>query len=617
MLTDGARGRGFEAHRLARLMLRLLVLTAIFLVPLVLYTGVKRNFAFAKFMTLRYLVLGALLVWAGSMRSRRELRSPGRAPWLLFLFGALLSCFAAPNLTECFDVHHFPDLIGLFILFQAVFFLSRSGRFVHLSATLVVAQLTLVSTYGVLQDLGIDRWVFEQLRMRSLYFQVPNNQAVSTLGNINFAGEYQVAAFPVALAMLLWARGRWSTAFFALAAVAADWNFVSQDTEGSNLGFFLALLVMVPLGIWIRPERAKRLLFFTAAGFGVEGVFTVFREWWIRSYSYLIVARHGDVVNLRDFNLDPAGREGLRELLKRYAAGREYLAEHWAGMASDIWVALGLAVALAVYYYGIPALGRRREEAGGKEWAARVRRRLCIAGAAVAVVAVLGGGPLYVRHSINATNEFLREGGEVRKHYYAEVQPDAEHPYTPGHFFLDTVLSSWTYVFRWECWQAASANLVDNSVPGVNVPLLGIGRGNFKVTHPLYASHLERKLLGAEVLARKVHNEWLAVGLEAGVFGILGQLWLYVVMLYCGYLAARRLRAAPGGAGGGPGGRFEYYFTLAAVGSLIGTGFQNTVSSNLLQPSSAVLTYWVGACVCALAVLRPVGARLDRSREQA
>jgi hypothetical protein len=592
-----------DADRVVKLFLRLLVLTTAFLVPLILYTETKRNFAFVKFMTLRYLIFLALLVWLVTARRWwRSLSSPARAPWLVFLFGAILSCFCAPNLTECFDVHHVPDIVAFFVFFQLVFFFARSRRFIHLSMVLVVVQLTLASAYGLMQDLGIDQLGLERLGLGRLYFPV-KNQAVSTMGNINFAGEYQVAAFPLVLAMVLSARKRWAVVVFALAAVLADCTFVSQDTEGSNLGFFFAILIMVPLGIWVCRRRAKLLLFFTAGGFAIEGVYTVFRDWWSKSYAYLLAIRNPGVVSVRGLDWDQiAGSDMFTILFRRYLQGKEAFMEGWVGMASDIWIALALGGIVLFYYYGIPAVAKALQGNGGSltEWITRARKATLAAIAVALVLMLVVGGPIYVHRSINKTNEYLQNGGRLRVLHYAEVQPDAEHPYTLGHFFLDKVFSQWTYVFRLECWQAASANLWANSVP----VLLGIGRGNFKVTHPLFASQLERKLLGAEVLARKVHNEWLATALEAGFFGIFGQLWLFVVFFYCGYLVARRLRAQYVAHSSWGGERFEYYFTLAAIGSLVGTSFHNSVSSNLLQPSSAVVTYWVAACLCGLAFPR-------------
>jgi len=67
---------------------------------------------------------------------------------------------------------------------------------------------------------------------------------------------------------------------------------------------------------------------------------------------------------------------------------------------------------------------------------------------------------------------------------------------------------------------------------------------NYQIIHPRFESKLERELLGTEVLARKVRGEWLRAGLEGGLFGVFGLLWLFTVFFWCWWSAARRYRNA-------------------------------------------------------------------------
>ncbi len=80
-------------------------------------------------------------------------------------------------------------------------------------------------------------------------------------------------------------------------------------------------------------------------------------------------------------------------------------------------------------------------------------------------------------------------------------------------------------VFRLQCMDAAIRNIID-------VPITGIGAGNFKVMHPRYESQLERKVLGEETLARKVHNDHLYHAAEFGIFGLFGWYWLIATAVY-------------------------------------------------------------------------------------
>ncbi len=80
-------------------------------------------------------------------------------------------------------------------------------------------------------------------------------------------------------------------------------------------------------------------------------------------------------------------------------------------------------------------------------------------------------------------------------------------------------------VFRLQCMDAAMQNIKDSF-------FFGIGPGNFKVMHPLYESQLERKVLGEETLARKVHNDHLYHAVEFGVFGLFCWYWIIATVYF-------------------------------------------------------------------------------------
>lgn len=89
-------------------------------------------------------------------------------------------------------------------------------------------------------------------------------------------------------------------------------------------------------------------------------------------------------------------------------------------------------------------------------------------------------------------------------------------------------------VFRLQCMDAAARNVKD-------APLTGIGPGNFKVEHPLYESQLERKVLGEETLARKVHNDHLTFAVEHGVLGSFGWYWIIAAVFFAIFCSFRLL----------------------------------------------------------------------------
>jgi tetratricopeptide (TPR) repeat protein len=80
-------------------------------------------------------------------------------------------------------------------------------------------------------------------------------------------------------------------------------------------------------------------------------------------------------------------------------------------------------------------------------------------------------------------------------------------------------------VFRLQCMDAAARNIVDS-------PIMGIGAGNFKIMHPMFESQLERKVLGEETLARKVHNDHLWHAVEFGLFGLLAWYWIIAASIF-------------------------------------------------------------------------------------
>lgn len=93
-----------------------------------------------------------------------------------------------------------------------------------------------------------------------------------------------------------------------------------------------------------------------------------------------------------------------------------------------------------------------------------------------------------------------------------------------------------TVMFRLLCFDATVRNIFQD-------PITGFGPGNFKVIHPYYEEQLERKILGEETLARKVHNDHLQHAVKHGVFGLFGWYWLIAALLVAGFLSLRLLRA--------------------------------------------------------------------------
>lgn len=160
-----------------------------------------------------------------------------------------------------------------------------------------------------------------------------------------------------------------------------------------------------------------------------------------------------------------------------------------------------------------------------------------------------------------------------------------------------------TIIFRLQCMDSAMRGIMDNFWQG-------IGPGNFKVIHPLYETQLERKVLGREVLARKVHNDHLQHALKYGVFGLLGWYWIISVTLYAIIYSLYHLRNAGGKQGASQSGKggvltpferqFYFYLQLGILGSLITALVSCLFAHTFVIQSSAVLYWCISGIACSV-----------------
>jgi len=154
-------------------------------------------------------------------------------------------------------------------------------------------------------------------------------------------------------------------------------------------------------------------------------------------------------------------------------------------------------------------------------------------------------------------------------------------------------------VFRLQCMDAAIRNIFE-------APFMGIGAGNFKVMHPLFESQLERKVLGEETLARKVHNDHLWHAVEFGVFGQFSWYWIITATFFGIFASLRilahqklltgRTQALGDTAGMGiftPNQReFYFYLQLGIAGGLL-TALVSCAFGHTFVIASGTVTYWM------------------------
>ena len=150
-------------------------------------------------------------------------------------------------------------------------------------------------------------------------------------------------------------------------------------------------------------------------------------------------------------------------------------------------------------------------------------------------------------------------------------------------------------IFRLECMTSAGSTIYDNLVTG-------LGPGNFKVIHPRYESQLERKVLGEETLARKVHNDFLYHAVEYGCFGMLGFIWMWVTAFWCAFRALRWLdwtdrEDAVVGPSTRPFSlddrRFLFFFLVGAIGGMLIALVSCNFGHTFVIPASLVLFWFI------------------------
>ncbi|MDP8245751.1 MAG: tetratricopeptide repeat protein [Candidatus Hinthialibacter antarcticus] len=156
---------------------------------------------------------------------------------------------------------------------------------------------------------------------------------------------------------------------------------------------------------------------------------------------------------------------------------------------------------------------------------------------------------------------------------------------------------STTIIFRLQCMDSAMRGIVQSL-------FTGIGPGNFKIIHPLYETQLERKVLGKEVLARKVHNDHLQHALKYGVFGLFAFYWLHAVVFFCIIYSLYHLRHRPRNAqSSSPILRlsafernFYFYLQLGILGGLT-TSLVSCIFGHTFVIESSAVTYWMMSAI--------------------
>ncbi len=455
--------------KIEKLFLRLLILSVIFVVPLIFYVLVWQHYHTPKEMTIRFLVVLALAVFLSVKSKIGYYRNPYTLPILIYVFAMGLGCLVAVTMTESVD--YIVNQLMKFIYVWLAYNIIRTRKDIHLGLAVISFTSLLVSLYGI-----------SQYYYNDPFDLVKNGEPVSTLGNVDYAGQYHDLAIPLIFAGFFISKDLLMKLFFLASGLLTITHLIMTKCKGALLGFLLIFPVMLVIYL---------------------------------IFSFIMAHKE---VNLGTF-------------------------EGWKRFLTSKIVVRTVAIVLVFIFIGFPIFKRTK-------------------------------------------------------------------PY-------EILISECTFknpgiMFRFEVWKSAAQNILID-------PWLGIGPGNFKVIHLLYTSKKENEILGKEVLARKVHNEYMATWLEnGGIWALIALFWImsvtFIMIKRLFFMVHNSIRKRALNEDIYFGklrwfNRFTFYYTLGSFGALAITYIHSFFCSNLLQPGAAI-TFWYTTAI--LAVIYRIYTKQDR-----
>jgi tetratricopeptide (TPR) repeat protein len=195
-----------------RLLPRLLILASLVIVPLIFYQFNWRHYYMVKMLTLRFFACCLFAVYLVSLKWRMPVRNPLRIPLLLLFAAWTISSLRAPNMAESMEM--LMDFTTYFIFMVVCFRYVRSIKFMRLAIILSCTTQVFISIFGMQQI----------SRKLPTSFVFTYDQAVSTIGNVNYCAYYLDIIVPLALGMLIYSmvrdRRAWMYILFATVEVA-------------------------------------------------------------------------------------------------------------------------------------------------------------------------------------------------------------------------------------------------------------------------------------------------------------------------------------------------------------------------------------------------------------
>lgn len=220
--------------------IEIILLILIFLTPLV-FTSRATTYDIPKIALIESFAFLAFFLWLVNINSTKRfstIDSPLNIPILSYLAWQIISTFWATNKFEALEI------IFLNIALVTIYFIVLNNiRNIQSFVTVMIAAGTLVSVYGILQHRGID---FSTAKMTPL---------VSSLGNINLAGEYLAMIIPLATVMIFHSKSNYSKIISGIATILMLTHLLLTKSRGAWVGLAGGGIILI--FVYFRSRRGS------------------------------------------------------------------------------------------------------------------------------------------------------------------------------------------------------------------------------------------------------------------------------------------------------------------------------------------------------------------------
>jgi hypothetical protein len=252
-LSGELRNMGGKLKRVfhSTLIVRLCLLQAMMVIPLIFYVNTKEHYWTSKHTTMLFMGFLAICSWLAVRGWVPRFRTPYAWPIALIFLGACLSMFRAVNIAEGMG-----DLFGIFgaaaFTFLAVQVFSTSKR-IHLLALILATVGGIMSLYGLAQAY--------LLLPTDIVYALDTRAPVSTVGNKNYASYLLDLTIPLTVALAVCRRSPLQTLYCLMLYFICRWEFVLCDTRGGTISLTVGILVTTAMVAIYHGQRFRLLLY--------------------------------------------------------------------------------------------------------------------------------------------------------------------------------------------------------------------------------------------------------------------------------------------------------------------------------------------------------------------